>query len=169
MLMNSINTGKVIVGGVVAGIVMLVFGALQESLQGIFIPVEVPAETAAESSGGAGFTEPNNTAMMLYIVGIGIMIAWTYAAIRPRFGPGPGTAIKASTMVWACWTLFGFTTTYWLGILSGAEVVFGTVYAFVYMNVAGYVAAMMYQEDGGGGNAGVGAPSTETANEYVKN
>ena len=26
---------------------------------------------------------------------LGILIVWTYAAIRPRFGPGPGTALMA--------------------------------------------------------------------------
>ena len=38
------------------------------------------------------------------------LIVWTYAAIRPRFGPGPGTAIKAGIVLWAAVgvVLYGF-------------------------------------------------------------
>ena len=38
------------------------------------------------------------------------LIVWTYAAIRPRFGPGPGTSIRAGVVLWAAVSavLFGF-------------------------------------------------------------
>jgi hypothetical protein len=43
---------------------------------------------------------------------MGIIVVWTYAAMRPRFGPGPGTAIKAGLTLWAFATvlLYGFVT-----------------------------------------------------------
>jgi hypothetical protein len=30
----------------------------------------------------------------------GILCVWLYAGIRPRFGPGPGTAAKAGFVAW---------------------------------------------------------------------
>jgi len=38
------------------------------------------------------------------------LIVWNYAAVRPRFGPGAGTAIKAGLVIWAAVTaiLTGF-------------------------------------------------------------
>ena len=29
------------------------------------------------------------------------LVVWNYAAMRPRFGPGPGTAFKAGCVIWA--------------------------------------------------------------------
>ena len=34
----------------------------------------------------------------------GIFLVWLYAAVRPRFGPGPRTAVIAGL---ACWVLIG--------------------------------------------------------------
>ncbi len=132
-------------------------------VKGVFITVAEVAEVAE----GAASGEPNAVAMTIYILCVGIMTAWIYAAIRPRFGPGPGTAFKASTAAWLIWSVFGFTMTYWLGILSGSEVMFGTIAAFIYMNAGGYVAAMMYQEEGSG--SGASTSSAPATNEYVKN
>jgi hypothetical protein len=43
--------------------------------------------------------------LLLWLValtfGLGVMALWTYAAIRPRFGPGPRTAVVAGLAVWA--------------------------------------------------------------------
>jgi hypothetical protein len=38
------------------------------------------------------------------------LIVWTYAAIRPQFGPGPVTALRAGGVLWAavCAVLYGF-------------------------------------------------------------
>jgi hypothetical protein len=38
------------------------------------------------------------------------LIVWTYAAIRPRFGPGPKTAVRAGLVLYLAVTvvLFGF-------------------------------------------------------------
>lgn len=38
----------------------------------------------------------------------GIVLIWIYAAIRPRFGPGPKTAVIAGLTMWAIdWLLIG--------------------------------------------------------------
>ena len=42
-------------------------------------------------------------AIGVFVIGsfvIGIVLAWLYAAIRPRLGPGPRTAVAAGVLVW---------------------------------------------------------------------
>ena len=41
------------------------------------------------------------TAVVVRTTALGIATVWLYAAIRPRFGPGPKTAIWAGLIVWA--------------------------------------------------------------------
>jgi len=48
---------------------------------------------------------PSPAANVPFLVGatflIGFVAVWLYAAIRPRFGPGPKTAVYAGLAVWA--------------------------------------------------------------------
>jgi hydroxyacylglutathione hydrolase len=38
---------------------------------------------------------------------LGLLLAWLYAAIRPRFGPGPATALRAGGFLWvATWLVY---------------------------------------------------------------
>jgi hypothetical protein len=52
-----------------------------------------------------GFNIQEDPNMLMLLVGItfvlGILAVWTYAAIRPRFGAGPSTAVCAGLAVWA--------------------------------------------------------------------
>ena len=44
---------------------------------------------------------------LAYTFVLGIILAWLYAAIRPRFGPGPFTALRAGAVLWlAAWLTF---------------------------------------------------------------
>ena len=95
----AINTGKVLVGGVVAGVVMNVI----DFIVNMFIVGErMKAETDAFKPGLSDQMMSTNT-MISYIVMdfiLGIALVWTYAAIRPRFGPGIKTASYAAILFW---------------------------------------------------------------------
>src|SRR5688572_22100829 len=99
----AINTGKVLVGGLVAGLVMNVSGFV---VQGMLLGKRMMDEMAAVAPSmathqpGAG----EMTGRVLTSFAVGILLVWIYAAIRPRFGPGPKTAMIAAAVVWA----FGF-------------------------------------------------------------
>src|SRR4030095_11450708 len=99
---SRINIPKLIVGGVVAGIVLngvdyvvnnfVLAEAWQHVVQGHNFDPEAMTGTAA---------------LVTFIVVdllLGFLIAWTYAAIRPRLGPGQATAIIAGFVVWAAVT-----------------------------------------------------------------
>lgn len=75
----------------------------------------------------------------------GFFIAWLYAAMRPRFGPGPRTAIYAALVEW---TLVHLTL--YSHIVDGifpARLLLGTsVCELVSALVAGLVAGKLYKE-----------------------
>jgi len=101
--MGKINLQKVIVGGLVAGVVLNVFDFL---VYGVWLKNDMNAAMAALSKPAI------TTNMILWFVFLdflyGIWLVWLYAAIRPRFGAGPRTAVTAGV---AMWVLFGLLNT----------------------------------------------------------
>ena len=77
----------------------------------------------------------------------GLLIVFTYAAIRPRFGPGVKTAIIAGLAVFLSPTivLFGFTQ---MGMLTMAMFVKGTIGGIVSTLAASVAGAAIYKEEG---------------------
>jgi hypothetical protein len=45
---------------------------------------------------------PRPVLNVLELLSTGYLIVWFYAAIRPRFGPGIGTAVRSGLTVWFC-------------------------------------------------------------------
>ena len=96
--MGRIQTGRVILAGVIAGIVINI---LEFVLHGTFLGKDWKA--AMDALGRTAQPGEEARSMILYIVGGfigGFALAWLYAAIRPRFGAGPGTALKAGIGAW---------------------------------------------------------------------
>jgi len=98
--MGKINLQRVIAGGLVSALVIAVFGT-------VVTPFFPETWTTAMAALGSEFSDPTATwplpailAGLAVQLGTGIVIVWTYAAIRPRFGPGPRTAALAGLLVW---------------------------------------------------------------------
>ena len=139
--MAAMNTGRVIGGGLVAGVLINIVEFVMNVL--------VLAGPMRDFYARMGVPEPGGAAMAWFIVlgfVIGILIAWTYAAIRPRFGPGPKTAFCAAVAVWVAgglvpiigWMLMGMYAA-WLGII-------GLIYGFVEFLLAALIAGALYKE-----------------------
>jgi hypothetical protein len=82
------------------------------------------------------------------ILGLLWMIAnvWIYAAIRPRFGPGPKTAAYAGIVSWViAMTISGNFAT--LGVLSWSEYCASAVSVLINSVVSTMVGAKFYSED----------------------
>ncbi|HMF88266.1 MAG TPA: hypothetical protein VK575_09310 [Gemmatimonadaceae bacterium] len=93
------NTGKVLIGGVVAGVVMNVIDFIVNMF---IVGNRMKAETEAFKPGLSDQMMSSST-MVSYIVMdfvLGFALIWTYAAIRPRFGPGIKTASYAAILFW---------------------------------------------------------------------
>lgn len=98
--MAQINVGRVIGAGLLAGLIMNVS-------QFVLHAVVLARDGAAlmEDWKKLGLNIEPDPMLLLWLVvltfGLGVMALWTYAAIRPRFGPGPQTAVVAGLAVWA--------------------------------------------------------------------
>ncbi len=101
----AINTKKVLLGGLAAAVVLNVIDYI------------VNARVLADRlNAAADAFKPGLSAQMMSgsaIVGyvitdlvVGLLLIWTYAAIRPRFGPGMRTATYAALLFWILGFLF---------------------------------------------------------------
>ena len=94
--MGKINWGRVVLGGLLAGVVLNVVDWL---VYGVWLKADLAAALQAlgkqPSAMDAGL--PLWVALD-FVYGIGLL--WVYAAIRPRFGAGPQTAVIAGVAVW---------------------------------------------------------------------
>lgn len=64
---------------------------------------------------------------------------WLYAAVRPRLGPGPKTAIVAGVAVWAMSYLYAWVFFYMLGTQSLGLVALGVAWSAIEMIIASSV------------------------------
>ncbi len=141
--MAAINTGRMIGGGLLAGLIINIV----EMIMNMF----VIADDWTVVYERMGMTEPAGAAIGEYIVlafVLGLLISWVYAAIRPRFGAGPGTAVKAGIAVWvgACF----FPTVGWM-IMGGVPTNLAIItlgYTFVEVVAGALAAGAVYQEAG---------------------
>jgi hypothetical protein len=98
--MGKMNVGGVILGGLAAGLVMNVSEAILHA--GV---LAADGAKLLEEWKRLGLEPDVRPSLLFWLVGItfvlGILAVWTYAAIRPRFGAGPRTALYAGLAVWA--------------------------------------------------------------------
>jgi hypothetical protein len=98
--MERINIGRVFLGGIVAGIVANILGYLVDGV------ILAPQWTSAMKVLGKGdFTVNQIVAFNVIGLAYGVFAVWLYAAIRPRYGAGPKTAICAGLAVWVAGNL----------------------------------------------------------------
>ncbi|MFQ6047481.1 MAG: hypothetical protein ACE5PT_14175 [Gemmatimonadales bacterium] len=140
--MGQINLGRVLLGGLVAGVVINVGEFL---LNGVILAdaMEAMYETM-------GIEEPGGGAMVVWVIlgfVMGIALVWLYAAIRPRFGPGPRTAAVAGACAWVFAYLVpmvGFTA---MGVWAlDASLIIALVWGLVEFVLAGMAGGWPYRE-----------------------
>lgn len=93
--MSKIDSGRVIAGGIVAGIICDIF---EYVLNGIVLRAQWNAISTSHNLPIIGMNE----ILVFNILGLagGIAAVWAYAAMRPRFGAGPKTAVYAALLIW---------------------------------------------------------------------
>jgi hypothetical protein len=140
----AINTQKVVVGGLVAGVVMNVidFVVFAYLLRG---RMDAELAAAAPTLVGKGMGGGTIAAHVLSDFAIGILLVWLYAAIRPRFGPGMGTAAKAAVPIWICGFLF-YQDWLHMGMMSVGSYAIVSIIMAITLFLAAWVGARMYSE-----------------------
>lgn len=140
--MGRINWGRVILGGLVAGIVLNIGEWL---LNGVILADRW--EAAMAELGRDTYTGSD---MAIFVGGtflMGIVLVWLYAAIRPRYGPGPATAIRAGFVGWifayAFWLVYNFATR----LFPQDLVTISTVWGLFELPIGTLVGAWLYKEE----------------------
>jgi hypothetical protein len=141
----AINTGKVLIGGIAAGVVMNVVDFVSNKF---ILGARMMAESEAFKPGMSA-SMMTTSVMVSYVVmdlALGILLVWTYAAIRPRFGPGLKTAVYAAVLFWLLAGIFlsGYLH---MGMMSS-----GLWWSFAFVGLvnfvlSGWVGAKLYSED----------------------
>lgn len=139
--MNEINYAGVMKGGIVAGLIMTVSEfLLNETVAGPQMTAELAAHNLPPVSGGA------IAVFTVITLLLGIFTVWLYAAIRPRLGAGPKTAICAGLIVWGLAYLYSAIAFGVLGINSLGLVVLTIVWTAIEMILASAVGGYLYTE-----------------------
>ena len=90
------NYGRVILGGLVAGLVLNIGEFV---LNGMILH-----KAMVEWASLHNFPAEPAPSFMVVAIGLtfvlGIVMVWLYALIRPRMGPGPKTAVIAAIIMW---------------------------------------------------------------------
>jgi hypothetical protein len=140
--MGKINIGRVILGGLVAGIVGNILGYLVDGLM-----LAPQWSDAMKTLGKPEFSV--NQMVAFNIVGLvyGILVVWLYAAIRPHFGPGPKTAAYAGLVAWALGTFLPNVSLMGVaGLFPSNLTVMTTGAAIIESIVAALAGAALYKE-----------------------
>lgn len=139
----AMNTGKVIVGGLIAGLVF--------NIGDFIINTMILAADNAEFLKRVGL----DPAVMESFAGIapwividflfGLLVVWTYALVRPRLGPGVTTAIVAGLIPYlgATLVLGGFTG---MGVFSTGLFIKGSIASLVNTAIGSVAGAWVYTE-----------------------
>lgn len=140
--MSRIHTGRLVLGALAAGVVINVVETV--------VNLTVLAAMMEEMLASVNRPPVAGAAMGGYVVlafALGFMLVWTYAAIRPRYGAGPGTALRAGAAVWGGFYALGVGANWLLGIVSLRLYLLTLAYTLPMMLAASYVGGRVYREE----------------------
>ena len=140
--MGRINLGRVVLGGIVAGVIINV---VEYVLNVVVLADRWREVTAAHNLMPVGM----HAILVFNIIGfiIGLAAVWTYAAIRPRFGEGPGTAFIAALLIWLVVDLVGDSYNAVVGLFPLSLTLILVAVSLVETVVATLVGAYLYKEE----------------------
>ncbi len=136
------NMTRVFLGGLLAGLIINISEfVLNMAILGQRMQARMAQMNLPPVSGNAVIV----FVAMGFLIGIGMM--WLYAAIRPRYGAGPGTAMIAGAAVWFFGYFYSSITAMAMGMwsarLTAAVLLWGLVEVLIGALAGGYV----YQEE----------------------
>lgn len=141
--MGRINTGRLILGGIVAGILVNISETVLNT-----VVLKRPWEEAMRAMGKPMVM--TSTALMVWIAWgfvYGILCVWLYAGIRPRFGPGPATAMKAGFVAWLLAGLLPNVAMANMAIAPASLLTTSGIWTLVESLVVTIVGAAIYREE----------------------
>jgi hypothetical protein len=139
--MQKINWNRVILGGLLAGLVINICEFLVE---GLWLGDQWAASMRrlGRLPMGAGST----AAFLLWGFLVGIYALWLYATLRPRMGPGPKTAAFAGIAVWILGSLLAAVAPFAMHLFPYHLMGIGIVLGLVEIVGGTVIGAWLYKE-----------------------
>ena len=138
--MSCVNRDRVILGGLLAGLIINV---------GKFILNQWVLKTQWEAAVTAAHLPLPGGEMVWFVVSGflgGMLTVWLYAVVRPRLGPGPMTAARVGTSVWALTLLPAMMPPLVTGVLPNNVVRLANLWDLALILLATMIGAWVYKE-----------------------
>jgi hypothetical protein len=139
--MAKINMGRVILGGLLAGLVI----NIGEFVLNMPVLGNMWNEALKALNRPPLGTEPPTFFVILGFA-LGIVTVWVYAAIRPRFGAGPLTAICAGLTVWALVSLYATAAMMPMHLFPDKLLFYACLWELFELPIAALAGAWIYKE-----------------------
>ena len=139
--MSKINFGRVVLGGLLAGLVLNIGEFL---LNSVVLGSQMEGELRR-----LGLTPPGSSFLIVAVLLtflLGILLIWLYALIRPRLGPGPLTAVVAAVVLWlGVYVYTGVINSLVLGYAMNFMLI-ALIWGLVQYAIAALAGAWVYRE-----------------------
>ena len=137
--MPKTNWTRVILGGLLAGVILI---AGELGLHRVILHERWTAAFAALGKHPAGWEMfiPAN-------VFVGIFTVWLYSRMRPRYGPGPRTAIRAGLAIWAVFWVIPILALVPLELFPNELLLLVIAGGVINANLAALLGAWVYKGD----------------------
>ena len=139
--MGRINFGRVVVCGIIIGVVINIFEAV---VNGWLLGAQWSAALVALGQPGLGVSQIVVFNVLALVVGL--VMAWLYAAIRPRFGAGHLTAVYAGLVVWILAYPLAYMTMAVMGLMPWSLMLIVSATSLVEVVIAALVGCYFYEE-----------------------
>ncbi len=139
--MAGIRTGRVVAAGLVAGLII--------NIGETILNVPLAGEELAQALQARNLPPVGGGAIAYFVVMcfiLGILMMWTYAAVRPRLGPGPKTAAIVAALAWFMTLVWSGGAQVAMGIMPLSLTLFGLAWGLVEFLIASLVGAKLYRE-----------------------
>ena len=141
--MAHTNRGRVILGGLLAGVVINLVEFVTNGV--ILKDAWGQVMQALQKSPG-----PSGSQIVMFNVWgflVGISAVWLYAAIRPRYGRGAGTAVRAGVAVWVLAYFLANLMLGSLGVFPARLLVITGIVGLAEVVIATVAGASIYKEE----------------------
>ena len=133
--------GRVVKGGLVAGLIINVGETI--------LNVPLAGEDLAQALEARNLPPVGGGAIAYFVVMcflLGILMVWTYAAVRPRLGAGPKTAVIVALLAWFMTLVWSGGAQVAMGIMPMGLTLFGLAWGLVEFVIASIAGARLYRE-----------------------
>ncbi|MGA2182123.1 MAG: hypothetical protein ABSH47_03775 [Bryobacteraceae bacterium] len=139
--MHKINSGRLILAGIVAAVILDILEYVDNGI--------VLAKAWADSLKTihvAPLSVRGIIAFNVWSVVVAFLAIWLYVAIRPRFGPGPKTALIAAAVVWALGWPLGTVVPLAMHVVPRSLAINASLLGIPEMAIAILAGAYLYKE-----------------------